>query len=233
MGATSTPFQTGRTEEVRLDVRDLSGDPVTGATGVLIRIQRASDGEFFDFDDLTFKGAGWTERDAALVEVDATLLSGIYELTGGFDSATVTNIVADDTYIVFPVKGVAADTANAVMPAPGEFKVGWFSDAIGLAAYVSATIGSAVPDTMELMAWLVRNAQPVTTGLVGASVSIQDATGTLIVGPGGMTGPNAAGVFTRSVPSVTLAIATNYIALLTITDANGAHTSYTAIPTIG
>ncbi len=233
MGATATPFQTGRTEEIRLDVRDLAGDPVTGATGVLIRIQRASDGEFFDFDDSTFKSAAWTERDSALTQVDSTLLPGIYELSGGFDSATVTNISKDDTYIVFPVKGAAPDTDDAVMPAPGEFKVGWHTDGIGLAAHVSATIGSAVPDTMELMAWLVRNSSPVTTGLVGASVSIQDAIGTLVVPPGAMTGPNAAGVFTRSVPSVTLAISTNYIALLTITDANGAHTSYTAIPTLG
>jgi hypothetical protein len=233
MSATATPFQTGRTEEIRLDVRDLAGDPLTGATGVQIRIQRASDGQFFDFDDSTFKTSGHTERDTALVQVDATLLPGIYELTGGFDSSAVTNIVTDDTYIVFPVKGTAPDTDSAVMPAPGEFKVGWYSDAIGLAAHVSATIGSAVPDTLELMAWLVRNGQPITTGLVGASVSIQDAIGTIIVGPGAMSGPNAAGVFTRSVPGVTLQISTNYIALLTITDASGAHTAYTAIPTLG
>ena len=66
MGATASPFQTGRTEEIRLDVRDSAGDPVTGATGVLIRIQRASDGQFFDFDDDTFKATGHTERDTAL-----------------------------------------------------------------------------------------------------------------------------------------------------------------------
>ena len=233
MSATATPFQTGRTEEIRVDVRDLSGEPLTGATGVQIRIQRASDGQYFDFDDDTFKAAGHTERDTTLVQVDSTLLPGIYELTGGFDSAAVTNLVANDTYIVFPVNSGAVDTENAVLPSPGEFKIGWHTDAIGLRAHVSATIGSAVPDTLQLMAWLVRNGQPVTTGLVGASVSIQDAIGTIIVGPGAMSGPNAAGVFTRSVPSVTLAAATNYIALLTITDATGQHTDYTAIPTLG
>lgn len=233
MSSTSTPIQTGRTEEIRLDVRDLVGTPLTGATGVLIRVQRASDGQFFDFDDSTFKGSGWTEKDTALAEVDSTDLPGIYGLTGGFDSSAITNLTADDTYIVFPVKGAAPDTASAQLPAPDEFKIGWFADAVGLDAHVSATIGSVVPSTLELMAWLVRNARPVTTGLVGASVSIQDAAGTIIVASGAMTGPNAAGVFTRSVPSVTLLSATNYIALLTITDANGAHTSYTAIPTIG
>jgi len=233
MSATSTPIQTGRTEEIRLEVRTVAGNPLTGATGVRVRIQRASDGEFLDFDDATFKAAGWVTVDAALTEVNVSLLPGIYEVPGGFDSAAVTNLTIDDTYIVFPSNSGAPDTANAVLPSPGEFKVGWHADAIGLEAYVSATIGSAVPDTLQLMAWLVRNASPVTTGLVGASVSIQDATGTLVVGPGAMTGPTAAGVFRRSVPGTTLAVATNYIAILTITDANGAHTSYTAIPTVG
>ncbi len=233
MSSTSTPFQTGRTEEIRLDVRDLAGDPVLGATGVLIRIQRASDGQFFDFDDSTFKAAAWTERDTALTQVDAVLLAGIYELPGGFDSATVTNISKDDTYIVFPVKGAAVDTEDAVMPAPGEFKVGFFADSVGLTATVSATIGSSVPDTLELMAWLVRDADVVTAGLVSATIELQDAFGVTVVPAAAMAGPTAVGVFRRSVPNVTLPVATNFVAIVTIVDSVGTYTSLTATPTVG
>lgn len=233
MGATSTPIQRGRTEPIRLDVRDGVGDPFTGATGVLVRVQRESDGEFLDFSDLTFKAAGWTTRDPATVAADASLLPGIYELTGGFPSGSVTNLVDDDAYIVYPVNSGAGDTFGAVLPPAGEFKIGWASDAVGLTAVVSATIGSAVPDTLELMAWLVRDADVVASGLVGATIEVQDVFGATVVASGAMSGPTSAGVFRRSVASVSLAIATNYVAILTITDANGAYTSYTAVPTLG
>ena len=86
MGATSTPIQTGRVEEIRLNVNDVTGVPLTGATGVLIRIQRASDDFFYDFSDATFRSSGWGDRDTQLDEVDAVLLPGIYELTSGFDT---------------------------------------------------------------------------------------------------------------------------------------------------
>lgn len=233
MGTTSSPIQTGRTEEIRLNVNDVTGVPLTGATGVLIRIQRASDDFFYDFNDATFKSTGWTDRDTALDEVDAVLLPGIYELTGGFDTAGVTNLTDDDTYLVFPVKGTAPDTDDAVLPSPGEFKVGFFADDVDLVAITSATIGSAVPSTLELSGWLVRNADVVTSGLVSATIEIQDDTGTVIVASAAMSGPTAAGVFRRSVPGVTLAAATNYFSILIIVDSIGSHTSITALPTLG
>lgn len=233
MSSTSTPFQTGRTEEIRLDVRDLVGDPVSGATGVLIRIQRASDGQFFDFDDSTFKAAAWTERDTALVQVDSSLLPGIYELSGGFDSSAVTNLATDDTYIVFPVNSGAVDTEGAVLPAPGEFKIGGFADDVSLVAFTSATIDSSVPATLELAGWLVRNADVVTAGLVSATIEVQDIFGASVVPLAAMSGPTASGVFRRSVPGVTLAVAANYFSILTIVDSVGSHTSITALPTLG
>lgn len=229
----TSPIQTGRTEQIRLDVRTTAGVAVTGATDVLVRIQRASDGEYFDHDDATFKAAGWVDRDTATVEVDATLLPGIYEVTGGFDSSTVTNITDDDIYLVFPVKGPAADTADAVMPEPGEFRFGFFADDIGLAAFTSATIDSAVPGTLELAGWLVRNADVVTTGLVSATIEVQDIFGTIVVSSSLMSGPTAAGVFRLSVPGTSLAVATNYFSILTIVDSVSSHTSVTALPTIG
>lgn len=233
MPGTSTPIQTGRTEQIRLDVRDGLGAPFLGATAVMIRIQRASDGGMYDWNDNTFKTSGVTTLNKVLDEADVTNLPGIYELTGGFDSSAITNIVSDDTYVVFPVKGPAANTSGAVLPGPGEMKIGWYADGVGLNAFVSTTIDSASPGTMELMAWLVRNGSPVTTGLTGASVIVYDAAGATIVAAGAMTGPTAQGIFRRSVPGVSLAIATNYLASLTVTDAQGAQLAYTAIPTVG
>ena len=233
MGATSTPIQTGRVEEIRLNVSDITGVPLTGATGVLIRIQRASDEFYYDFSDATFKSSGWSDRDAQLSEVDAVLLPGIYELTGGFDTGGVTNISGDDTYLVFPVNSGIVDTVNAVLPAPGEFKVGFFADGVGLVAYTSATINSAVPGTLELAGWLVRNGDVVTSGLVSGTIEIQDDTGAVIVSSAIMSGPTGAGVFRRSVPGVTLVVAANYFSILTIVDGVGSHTSITALPTLG
>lgn len=233
MGATSTPIQTGRTEEIRLNVNDVTGVPLTGASGVLIRIQRASDDFYYDFNDATFKSSGWVDRDTVLAEVDAVLLPGIYELTGGFDTGAVTNLSDNDTYLVFPVNSGAGDTVDAVLPGPGEFKVGFFADDVDLVAFTSATINSAIPGTLELAGWLVRNADVVISGLVSATIEIQDDTGAVIVASAAMSGPTAAGVFRRSVPGVTLAAATNYFSILAIVDSIGSHTSITALPTLG
>lgn len=229
----SNLITTGEVEPIRLVLKDTSGSDLLGATGLLVRIQRASDGLFLDHDDSTFKSSGWTTRDETTTEVNSTLLPGVYELPGGFDSSAITNIAADDTYIVFAVNSGAADTSAAVIPQPGEFKVGWHADAIGTTAVVSATIASLVPATLELMAWLERGAKPVTTGLVSATVSVEDNAGNVIVPSGSMTGPTSGGVFRRSVSSTTLLDATNYLARVIITDAVGAQESYTAIPTLG
>ena len=83
MPGTSTPIQTGRTEQIRLDVRDGLGAPFLGATAVMIRIQRASDGGMYDWNDNTFKTSGVTTLNKVLDEADVTNLPGIYELTGG------------------------------------------------------------------------------------------------------------------------------------------------------
>lgn len=229
----SNLISTGDVEQIRLVLKNSLGNDLLGATGLLVRIQRASDGFYLDHDDATFKSSGWTTRDEAAVEVDQALLPGIYELSGGFDSGGIANLVPDDTYIVFAVKGPAPDTADGVMPQPGEFKVGWALDAIETTAVVSATIAAAVPSTLELMAWLVRGAAPVTSGLISATVSVEDAAGAVVVASGAMTGPTSAGVFRRSVATVSLADATNYVARVVVTDSVGAQESYTAIPTLG
>lgn len=46
---------------------DASGDPITGET-ITLRIMRASDGYYFDFNDSTFKNSGWTNKTTNLSE---------------------------------------------------------------------------------------------------------------------------------------------------------------------
>lgn len=226
-------IQTGDTEPIVLDVRDALGDPFTGASDVLVRIRRDSDGEWFDWDDSTFKAAGWTERDRACAEADSSLAPGLYEVLGGFPSLAATNLAADDTYVVVPVKGPAADTVGAVLPAPDEFKIGWWADAVGLELVCSATIGSATPDTLRLAAWLMRRGLPVTTGLVSATIALEHVDGTVVVASGAMTGPTSRGIFRRDVAGVTLSVAQNYVSVVTVTDARGGVLRYQAQPTIG
>lgn len=225
-------IQTGTTEPIRLDVRDSSGLGLTGATGVLARLHRESDGQFYDWTDLVFRASGWTLRDIVCTEVDATLLPGIYEAPGGFPTGSVTGLSPDDVYLVFPNNSGAPDTASAVLPPPDELKVGHSADAIGRECVVSATIESTVPGTLKLLSWLLRANKPVTS-VTGATIELRDAAGTIIVSNAAMSGPDARGIFTRDVTGVSLDDAANYTAIVVITDSVGAVTSYTAMPTLG
>lgn len=220
-------------ETIVLDVRDEAGEPLTGATGVLVRVRRDSDGQYFDWDDATYKASGWTTRDATATELDASSAPGLYGVAGGYPTPTVTNSVPDDRYLVIPCNSGAADTEDAVLPPPAEFRVGFWADAVGLDAVVSATIGPEASDTLRLMAWLERQGRPVSSGLVGATIELRDAGGSVVVPSAAMTGPTAQGVFQRDVPGLGLAATANYLAIVSITDAVGTVSNYTAMPTVG
>lgn len=226
----SERIQTGDLEPIYVEARDKTGDPLTGATDLFVRLFRDSDGEFFDWADLTFKAAGHTTLNKLLTEVDATNAPGLYRVTGGFNTATITNASADDQYLVVPLQTPGTD---AVIPQPGELKVGQWVDGVGLDIVVSATIDAAVPGTLKLIAWLRRRGRPVSSGLVSATVSVHDNAGAVVVASAAMLGPSSDGVFRRDVPTVTLTAATQYYAKCTITDAVGVEVSVTAQPTIG
>lgn len=226
------PIQTGTTEVIRLDVRDGTNAGLTGATGVLVRLQRASDDEFYDWTAQDFKAAGWTLRDVVCTEVDATLLPGIYEVPGGFPTGSVTGLSPDDTYLVYPVNSGAPDTVGAILPPPAELKVGHVADAVGRECVVSATADVTVPGTMRFLSWLRRGNVPV-IGPTGALLELRDAAGSAVITSTAMSGPDARGIFTLNVPGVVLTDASNYTAHVTITDAIGSVTSYTATPTAG
>lgn len=223
-------IQTGDLEPIYVEFRDVAGGQLTGATDLFVRLFRDSDSEFFDWSDLTFKSSGHTTLDQILTEVDGTNAPGVYRVTGGFNTATITNITDDDTYFV-----VALQTpgTNALIPEPSELKVGQWIDGVGLDIVISATIEATVPGTLRFIAWLRRNGRPVTSGLVSATVTLLDAAGVTVVASGSMLGPTSDGVFRRDVTGVTLAIATQFYARCTITDAKGVEISITAQPTIG
>lgn len=223
-------IQTGDTEPIYVEFRDITGAQLTGATDLFVRLFRDSDGQFFDWADLTFKASGHTTIDRGLTEVNATNAPGLYQVTGGFDTSTITNITADDTYLVVPLQ---TPGTNAVLPEPSELKVGQWLDGVGLDIVISATIEAAVPGTIRFIAWLRRNGAPVTSGLASATVELLDAAGVTVVASGAMLGPTSDGVFRRDVASVTLGVATQYYARCTITDAKGVEVSITAQPTIG
>ena len=223
-------IQSGETEPIQVYVLDALGNPLTGLTDLYVRLRRASDGQFLDWADDTFKAAGWTTLGQLLTEQDATNAPGVYEVTGGLNTSALTNAASEDVYTVVPYQ---TPGTTAVLPAPEELHVGAWADQVGLLANVSVTATDTVPATVEILAWLTRKGAPVTSGLVSASVALKQPDGTVLVAAGGMTGPNADGVFRRTVMGVTLANATNYYADLTITDALGAVRDLQAQPTVG
>ncbi len=120
----SVRIQTGGTEPIQVQEQN----QITGITDIFVRVRRNSDGFFLDFAGAppdTFRAAPTQPNSAALSEVSATLMPGLYDLSGGLDLSLITNTVADDTLTVFPIQ---TPGTNASLPQPGEIKVGQFVD---------------------------------------------------------------------------------------------------------
>lgn len=132
-------IQTGATEPIIVLVRDESLAPLTGKTDILLSIWRLSDGDFYDFDDDTFKASGWTDRQIAMSEVDATNAAGEYQ--HDWDTSAIVSPVADDTYFVRVEQSPGVDAKN--LPQVGEIKVGQFLDDI------DAPISGVAPGVWE------------------------------------------------------------------------------------
>lgn len=122
----SVRIQTGATERIEALILDGSLVPLTGKTDILVSIRRVSDGFFYDFNDDTFKAAGWTTRQQAMTEIDATNAPGEYRYD--FDTSAVTNSATDDTYEVRVDQSPGTDAKN--VPQVGEIKVGQLVDEI-------------------------------------------------------------------------------------------------------
>jgi len=127
-------IQTGDKEPVVVLIVDGTGTPLTGKTNIKIRVRRLSDGFYFDWSDNTFKtGGSVVTLLQALVEVSATLSPGEYQLNkvghvNGFNTLTIINPIANDTYVVTAIQDSGTDAGN--VPQIGEVKVGGFADSI-------------------------------------------------------------------------------------------------------
>lgn len=60
---------------------DATGSGVTGSTGLGVIVTRLADGFIYDFNDSSFKAAGWITKRQAMAEVDAVELPGSYRLS--------------------------------------------------------------------------------------------------------------------------------------------------------
>jgi len=101
------------TERIHALALDESLDPVTGKTDLLISIWRVSDGFYLDFNDSTFKAAGWTTRQTPMTEFDATNAPGEYY----YDFSVP---AGDEVYIARVDQSPGTDVAN--LPQLGELR---------------------------------------------------------------------------------------------------------------
>jgi hypothetical protein len=130
----SVRIQTGATERVEAVMLDGSLAPLTGLSDALLSVRRVSDGYWLDFDDDTFKAAGWTTRQQVMSELDAANDPGAYG--HDLDTSAITNMTADDT---LELRADCASAANS--PQTGEIKVGQFVDELDAAVSSRAPAG--------------------------------------------------------------------------------------------
>jgi hypothetical protein len=111
----------------------------TGLTDVLVNVRRRSDGFYLDWSGNTFKASSWTTKSASMSEVGTT---GQYERV--FSLSTVTNMVANDVYIV-----TVTSATSDLSPQIGELKAGdwvsWINDLVSILS-VNRRIKNVVHD---------------------------------------------------------------------------------------
>lgn len=132
-----------------------SGGPLTGATAVVAIRDADTNDSYLDFSDNTFKTAGFTTRQAALLEGNV----GVYTLSGGLDLSVITNLPAatDQLIAEYEVTAPAAATGIVMdlielldaLPMRGQpftFKYVYFSGATKLGAGLGALAGTVAID---------------------------------------------------------------------------------------
>lgn len=118
-------IETDAEERIEVLILDDALDPLTGKTDIVLTIRRVSDGQYLDFNDMTFKGSLWTTREQVMTEVDATYDAGAYYYD--FDTSAITNATADDTYELRVEQDGGTDARN--VPQVGTIRVAsWIDD---------------------------------------------------------------------------------------------------------
>lgn len=85
----------GSIEPIEVFAVDATGSPITGMVNLYAAVRRASDGRWLDFNDMTFKAAGWVARQHVMVEFDPVLSAGFYRFT--FNTST---FFSADDYVI-------------------------------------------------------------------------------------------------------------------------------------
>lgn len=118
--------------------------PLTGLATVVLSIWRMNVAavEWYDFDDDTFKASGWTTRQQAMAELDATYSPGVYHYL--WDTSAITNENADDTYN-YQVEETSLQARN--VPQEGQLDVGQWPDELDVAVSTRSSHTPADVDT--------------------------------------------------------------------------------------
>lgn len=125
----TTRVKYGTTERIFVNAFNASGTPLTGLSDVKLEIYRKSDGKYFDFDDETFKSAGWTTRQGVMTELSSTYSPGVYYYD--FDTTDHTSQFVEECFLMTMTSVTAAND-----PVYGELKVGGYVDQIGISSGV-------------------------------------------------------------------------------------------------
>ena len=121
----STRIPTGATEPIYCYAVTAQGKPLPGLLDLYMRVHRASDGEFLDWVDWTFKTSGHATLDKPLAQVDAVRTPGLYRLPGDFPTGMLANAHPEDSYTFTPLQ---TPGTNARLPGPSELAVGGWAN---------------------------------------------------------------------------------------------------------
>lgn len=124
----SVRIQTGSMEPIEALILDATREPLPSKSDIFVSIRRKFDELTLDWDDMTFKTYGsCTTPQAQMTAIDNTNYPGQY--ARDFDTSTIVNKAADDTYEVTVDQTPGIDAVN--VPQIGEIKEGQWADQTG------------------------------------------------------------------------------------------------------
>lgn len=149
---------------VNLQVNQNGG--VTGLTAVVAVRDGSTTNSYLDFNDQTFKTAGWVAQTAALADIGG----GVYVLSGGLDVSTMVGLAGNHLILEYNVTGsVSGDAVDVVLLQNHVYDVAAPGDAMDLVA--NAVDASAIAtDAINADAIAADAIALIQAGLATASV---------------------------------------------------------------
>jgi len=186
----STRIPTGATEPIYCYVVSARSIPLIGLTDLYMRVHRASDNQFLDWADWTFKATGHAALNKPLLQVNATLSPGLYRLAGDFPTGMLANANPEDSYTFTPLQ---TPGTNAYLPGPSELSVGGWANVADtvwdepLASHlIAGSTGEALNNHGSVLSGskqiTLQIRGPLAVPLQGAQIDLYDATNTFFLG---------------------------------------------------